>query len=253
MKKPTPTYYAILDADVRYDAELSANAKLLYAEITALSNKTGQCWANNKYFAELYSVHAQTISTWITQLELRGYIAVWVEKEQGNQRIIQIHPKSQTQTPMSENAQTPMSENAQHNNTSINTTSKKSSDSQSSQNVQKVHRLYLKQFIIPTRLKDKLENTPPEKLMEMAEARYKLSPLRREFIQRRLKDAGLNMLCAAIVGYSREPWYIGENDRGWIANLEEYICRSFEKVEKGAALYEQQRQGKNTNDPWANL
>lgn len=252
MKKPEPTYYAILTAEVRYDAELSANAKLLYAEVTALANKTGECWASNKYFAELYSVHPQTISTWVTQLENKGYIAVWVEKKGGNHRIIQIHPKSQTHTPMSENAHTPMSENAQHNNTSINNNI--TSSSPSSQDIRKVYKLYLKHFIVPTRLKSKLEeNTDPAELLQLAERRYKLSPVRREAIKRRLGDAGFGMLCAAIVGYSREAWYIGENNRGWVADLEEYICRSYEKIEKGATLYEQQKQGKNTNDPWANL
>ena len=36
-----PTYYAVLPADVRYDTNLSPQEKILYAEITALSNKEG--------------------------------------------------------------------------------------------------------------------------------------------------------------------------------------------------------------------
>ncbi len=51
-----PNYWAILPANVRYDKELAANEKILYAEITALSNKYGFCFAKNKYFAELYGV-----------------------------------------------------------------------------------------------------------------------------------------------------------------------------------------------------
>ena len=42
-----PNYYAILTAEVRYDNRLSANEKLLFAEIPALSNKTGEFWAGN--------------------------------------------------------------------------------------------------------------------------------------------------------------------------------------------------------------
>ena len=34
-----PTYYAVINAKVRYDNRLTANAKLLYGEITCLTYK----------------------------------------------------------------------------------------------------------------------------------------------------------------------------------------------------------------------
>ena len=49
-----PSYYAILPANVRYDKNLKPMEKILYAEITALSNKNGYCSASNSYFAKLY-------------------------------------------------------------------------------------------------------------------------------------------------------------------------------------------------------
>lgn len=75
-----PTYYAILTADVRYCADLSAQEKLLYAEITALSNKDGYCSAGNGYFAKLYSLTDVTISRQIKHLEDLGFINIKYDK-----------------------------------------------------------------------------------------------------------------------------------------------------------------------------
>jgi hypothetical protein len=74
----TPSYYAIIPANVRYDKKLCPNAKLLYGEITSLCNKEGYCWAGNAYFAKLYEVVNTTISEWIRKLREGDYIKVEV-------------------------------------------------------------------------------------------------------------------------------------------------------------------------------
>lgn len=81
-------YYAIIPADVRYDKEITPNAKLLYAEITALCNEKGYCWANNKYFANLYNVSKISISKWISQLEQNGYIETEIIYKEGTKQIL---------------------------------------------------------------------------------------------------------------------------------------------------------------------
>lgn len=71
-----PSYYSILTADVRYDERLKkyADCKVLFSEITALSNKYGYCTASNGYFARLYDRPKPTISRWINLLIKLGYL-----------------------------------------------------------------------------------------------------------------------------------------------------------------------------------
>ena len=80
-------YYAIIPADVRYDARLTPNAKLLYGEITALCNEKGFCWAMNGYFAELYSVSKVSVSKWVGSLRDCGYIECEVQYKEGTKQI----------------------------------------------------------------------------------------------------------------------------------------------------------------------
>tara|TARA_A100001201_G_scaffold16947_2_gene19862 strand:+ start:75 stop:716 length:642 start_codon:yes stop_codon:yes gene_type:complete len=70
-----PSYYAIIPAEVRY-SNLKPNAKLLYGEITSLTHKEGYCFATNNYFATLYKVSKNTVSTWISSLEKSGFINI---------------------------------------------------------------------------------------------------------------------------------------------------------------------------------
>lgn len=69
-------YYAIIPAEVRYDKDLPANAKLLYGEITALCNKEGYCFASNEYFANLYGVSKRSITGWLIALKEKKYISI---------------------------------------------------------------------------------------------------------------------------------------------------------------------------------
>ncbi len=91
-----PAYFAQIPANVRYDKSLKPNAKLLYGEITALTNREGFCWATNEYFAALYEVENETISRWISQLRNAGYIDVELLPAEGNKRRITIDKKINT-------------------------------------------------------------------------------------------------------------------------------------------------------------
>lgn len=86
-KKEQPNYYAIIPATVRYDTNLKYAEKLLYGEITALANKNGYCYAQNKYFADLYNVTAVSVSRWISHLQELGYIETEIIKNE-NKEIV---------------------------------------------------------------------------------------------------------------------------------------------------------------------
>ena len=120
------SYYAIIPANVRYDKQLTPNAKLLYGEITALANEKGYCWASNSYFAELYGVSVRSISKWISQLNQKKYIHVKIiynenNKEIKERRIYIAHPLEEKFYTYRRNVLHPIEEKFQDNNTINNT------------------------------------------------------------------------------------------------------------------------------------
>ena len=72
--KEKPNYYAIIPAEVRYSKTLTPNAKLLYAEITALCNMNGKCTASTQYFCRLYEVSKVSVQKWLKNLEDNNHI-----------------------------------------------------------------------------------------------------------------------------------------------------------------------------------
>lgn len=238
MPKPNPNYYAIITAPVRYDPNLSPNAKLLYGEISALAQSTGTCWASNRWFAELYQVTPTTVSEWIAQLQSAGHIQVYIDTAAGNRRSIQIPIPIMPKT-SSGKAEDPSSGKAEDNNTSVNN---KAQHTPIDQKMLKVYECYLKYFVVGE-----------DGNLGAAMRRYKLTPKRVSAIERRLKDADFKILIAAIVGYGRADWSNGKNDRKWKADLADFICRNYENVERGARLYEDQAKTAPGTDAWAKL
>ena len=116
-----PNYYGIIPANVRYDKRLTPNAKLLYAEITALCNDKGYCWASNKYFADLYEVSTTSISKWISQLCEFKYITSEIIYKEGTKEILNRYLRLVTY-PIEEKLNTPIEEKLKDNNTINNNT-----------------------------------------------------------------------------------------------------------------------------------
>lgn len=130
------SYYAIIPANVRYDADLTPNAKLLYGEITALCNEKGYCWASNDYFSKLYGVSKSSITKWVSALVNKGYIFSEMQYKEGSKEVINRYLKlsnnpivknydrysKKVGDPIVKIADTPIVKNDEDNITSINNT-----------------------------------------------------------------------------------------------------------------------------------
>ena len=86
----------------------------MYGEITALASKEGYCFASNRYFADLYDVTKNTISSWISDLHKAGFVSVQLIKE-GNQVI-------ERRIGITQKGDTPITFKQEDNSTSINNT-----------------------------------------------------------------------------------------------------------------------------------
>ena len=119
-----PNYYAVIPAEIRYCKELTANAKLLYGEISALCNKDGYCWASNGYFSKLYGVSNASISRWIRDLEKQGFIKSEVirnEKKEVTARNIYLNTLyTKMHIPSQQNCFRPPHKNVKDNKPSTN-------------------------------------------------------------------------------------------------------------------------------------
>ena len=126
-----PNYFAVLPASVRYNEKLNSSQKIFFSEITALTQKTGECWASNNYFARLYKVSPSSISNWVKMLEKEDLITVEYKKNgrEIEKRIIKIKGIQNIDYVFNkldggiQNIEEGYSKNLKENNTSINNTS----------------------------------------------------------------------------------------------------------------------------------
>jgi len=149
MENNTPTqpnYYGVLPAPVRYSKELSASEKVLYAEISALSNTNGYCWASNAYFANLYSVEERQITRWVSGLSKSNFVrteTIYIAQYNKTERRIYLidlpkhdsHPvkkddptPSKKTTPPRQKRQEPPVKKDGHNTTTNNTRTENSEE-----------------------------------------------------------------------------------------------------------------------------
>lgn len=130
------SFFITITADVLYDKDLSPIDKLLYAEISSLANKKGYCFASNSHFGKMFDRNNTTISTILSKLCKKNYIAIEIDQEAGNKRKIflsqalknQNSSSNKSQEGYSEKSKDPYFEKSQHSNTSSSYTSFSNSD-----------------------------------------------------------------------------------------------------------------------------
>ena len=113
-----PTFFGILPANVRYSKDLTDFQKLLYVEISALTQANGYCYADNSYFAELYGKEVETISRNITKLVKYGFLSREI-KYKGNTK--EIESRFLRVIPLDKNINTPCQNNQEGTDKNINT------------------------------------------------------------------------------------------------------------------------------------
>lgn len=109
-----PSYWAVLPAIVRYDPELPPNAKLLYAEISSLTDASGYCFASNEYFASNFDLNTKSIQRLLKALVDRKYIYVDVVRDPETQEVLArkifagINPAGEVAPPSPQNCGDPL-------------------------------------------------------------------------------------------------------------------------------------------------
>lgn len=118
-EKSKPSYWAVLPASVRYDPELPPNAKLLYAELSALADAAGYCFAHNDYFTQNFEWSERSIQRLLKALEIRGYISINVIRDEQTNAVIErrvyagLNPAGQLAPPSRQNCRDPSRQNCQ--------------------------------------------------------------------------------------------------------------------------------------------
>jgi hypothetical protein len=97
-----PSFYTVIPAFVRYNTDLTDFDKLMYGEISALTNANNYCWASNKYFTFVFNKSERTIKYSIKRLVASGVITSRVNAKDGNTRFLTLS------TPMDKSGPTPM-------------------------------------------------------------------------------------------------------------------------------------------------
>lgn len=76
-------YYINIPSKVLKNRDLKFSSKILYGEISRLSQKDGYCYASNKYLGELLGIHEKSVSRLIKELISANLVRITETSECG--------------------------------------------------------------------------------------------------------------------------------------------------------------------------
>lgn len=242
-EKELPSYYSIIPATVRYDHNLKANEKLMYGEITALANKNGYCWAENRYFAELYDVHKITISKWLKNLEDNGYIRTELKyvygTKQVSKRLIYINDtpisqiakgyKSNDYDPVSQNAKEELSTTSNNNTRDIKTLSSNSTRTPYKEIIDYLnektgknykHKAKINQRVIKARMNEGYTLEDFKTVIDKKTAKWNDDVKMKEYLRpETLFSTKFDRYLNEDLETKSEPWTVGNNEHDPLADI----------------------------------
>ena len=231
----SPNFFNV-PAIVMLDPDLQPLDTKVYGIVYWLEQlKDGRCWASNATLAKFANSSPSGIAHSITRLREKKYIAAIYDENNQRKEIrtlvyYSVNPCSNEQGGV-----------AQMSNIDNKIKKEYMSDLTEQQKavIKKVYRIWLWYRVVDQRTREELRSTTDpdaRKLaLEEAERRYRLTPKREKAIRVRLDDAGYDMLVRAIKNLDLGgDFYRGDNDREWKADLAEFLCRSYERVETWA-------------------
>lgn len=218
-----PSYYSILTADVRYNKKLNASEKLLFSEITALSNRYGYCVAGNGYFSKLYNVSDRSVTRWIKHLKECGYLEYVPIYKDNSKEIAErrLYPITNSKDPLDKNVYrgrqkcpNPLDKNVEDNITSINNINISDKDNSESNNK---NRFNYSKFI--------------NSINEEANTNFRNSSNNRKLIHARLADGYAEEELVKVIKFKANQWKDNEKMKKYIAlttllrpsNFDKYI------------------------------
>lgn len=193
-----PSYYSILTADVRYNKKLNASEKLLFSEITALSNRYGYCVAGNGYFSKLYNVSDRSVTRWIKHLKECGYLEYVPIYKDNSKEIAErrLYPITNSKDPLDKNVYrgrqkcpNPLDKNVEDNITSINNINISDKDNSESNNK---NRFNYSKFI--------------NSINEAANTNFRNSSNNRKLIHARLADGYTEEELIKVIKFKANQW-----------------------------------------------